>query len=84
MSLVNILATGLIVMAVYSGGERFAPALDVLGDVTMLVLALAGLGALIYLVIFLLRPRQKVSVFATSSAQYSAQLGGTRTARMGA
>ena len=48
------------------------------------VLALAGLGGLIYTAVFLLKPRQKVQVYASSSAQYAAHAGGTRSVRMGA
>ena len=83
-SLVNILATGLIVTLIGVAGPKLVPALDALGDVTMAVLALAGLGGLIYTAVFLLKPRKKVQVYASSSAQYAAQVGGTRSVRMGA
>jgi len=83
-SLVNILFTGLIMLAVASGGEKLAAALGVAADFTMLLLALVGAGALVYLVIFLLKPREKRRILATTSAQFSAQIGGTRSARMGA
>ncbi|HVJ19143.1 MAG TPA: complex I subunit 1 family protein [Polyangiaceae bacterium] len=83
-SLVNILFTGLIMLAVAAGGEKAAASLGVVADFTMLLLAVAGAGAAIYLVIFLLKPREKRRILAMSSAQFAAQIGGTRSARMGA
>ncbi|HEV8246490.1 MAG TPA: complex I subunit 1 family protein [Polyangiaceae bacterium] len=84
LSLLNILATGLIVMAVQAAGAKLAPVLALLGNLSMLLLALAGGAGFVYLIVFLLRPREKIRVLATTSAQYSAQIGGTRSARMGA
>jgi NADH-quinone oxidoreductase subunit H len=83
-SLVNILATGLIVTLIGVAGAKLVPVLDTLGDLTMAALALAGLGGVVYLAVFLLKPRQKVQVYASTSAQFAAQAGGTRSVRMGA
>lgn len=82
-SLVNVLATGLIVTLIGVAGPKLEPVLDTLGDVTMAVIALAGLFGAVYAVVFLLKPRQKLQVYASSSAQFAAQAGGTpRSLRM--
>jgi NADH-quinone oxidoreductase subunit H len=81
-SLVNILLTGLVVILVQGGGEGLEASLDTIGDVTMALVAASGLAAVIYLVVFMVTPRDKHKIFASSSAQYAAELGGTRTARM--
>jgi NADH-quinone oxidoreductase subunit H len=83
-SLVNILITGAVVLALGSGGLAMTRALDVLGDLTMALLAALGLGALVWLGIFLSTPRQRKKTLATSAAQYAAEVGGTRSLRMGA
>jgi NADH-quinone oxidoreductase subunit H len=81
-SLVNILATGVLILAVQSAGPSVAHALDVISDLTKLTLALLGLGALVLFVLFLLKPRSKRRSLASTSAQFAAALGGTREARM--
>jgi NADH-quinone oxidoreductase subunit H len=83
-SLLNILFTGLVVMAVQSSGGKLESALTLVGRLTMLLVALAGAGGLIYAVLFALNPREKRRILASSSAQFAAQVGGTRSARMGA
>jgi NADH-quinone oxidoreductase subunit H len=83
-SLVNILFTGLIMLAVGAAGAKVGGALATLGDLSMLLVALVGAGAMIYLVVFLLKPREKRRIFASTSAQFTAQIGGTRSVRMSA
>ena len=43
-----------------------------------------GIGLVVWLAVFLSTPRKRKQTLATSSAQYAAEVGGTRTARMGA
>lgn len=83
-SLVNILATGLLMLLVASASESVKNGLAVLADVTMLVVVLLGLFALVRFVLFLLQPPNKRRMLVTSSARFAAAAGGTRTARMGA
>jgi len=83
-SLLNILATGLIVLAVQESGASFQNGLRVLGDLTEGFVALAGLGFGIWFVLFLLKPAEHRRLLATSAAQFAASMGGTRTSRMGA
>jgi NADH-quinone oxidoreductase subunit H len=81
-SLVNVLATGLGVMLLQSAEGTFASVLRALCDVSALVVGLAMAGALVSLVVFLLKPAHKRSMLASTSAQFAAQMGGTRTFRM--
>jgi NADH-quinone oxidoreductase subunit H len=83
-SLVNVLATGLIVLALASGGAKVESGLRLLADLTMAVLALGGLAGAIWFVVFMLRPVEKRRMLASTSAQFAAHLGGTRSAKMGA
>ena len=83
-SLVNVLATGLVILALQSAGGRFEGGLRVLADVCTGIVALAGLGGFIWTFAFLLRPVEKRKMLASTSAQFAEAVGGTRNARMGA
>lgn len=83
-SLANILITGFVVMAIRTGGASVAHAMDMLSNACNLLLAAAGIGLAVWLAIFLSTPRKRKQTLATTSAQYAANVGGTRTARMGA
>jgi NADH-quinone oxidoreductase subunit H len=83
-SLVNILATGLVVLVLQSAEGTFSRALRTLSDLSMLLVGLAMLGGVVWFVVFLLKPPNKRRMLASSSAQFAASMGGTRTARMGA
>jgi len=56
--------------------------LNVAADLSMLAIALTGIGLGIWLVLFLLKPVHKRRLVVTSSAQYAEKRGGTRWARM--
>ncbi|HLV22061.1 MAG TPA: complex I subunit 1 family protein [Polyangiaceae bacterium] len=83
-SLVNILLTGLIVLAVQAAGPSIGASLAIIGDLTEAVLAVAGIAGAVAFVLFLLKPAQKRRYLVSTSQQYAAAAGGTRTARMGA
>jgi NADH-quinone oxidoreductase subunit H len=82
VSLVNILITGAVILALQSAGPSIMNALRFLGDVTMGLIAVAGIVALVSFVSFVVQPSKKRRLLATSSAKFAAALGGTRTARM--
>lgn len=83
-SLVNILVTGLVVLAIQSGGASAQSFTSLLGHVAQWVVALGGLIGLVLFVRFLLQPPQHRKSLVSSSAKYAASMGGTPTARMGA
>ena len=83
-SLANVVATGVIVMAIVSAGPEVGKFMDLLADYTKAFVALAGLGGFIYFVVFLVKPVHKRKTLSSSSAQYAAAAGGTRSARMSA
>lgn len=83
-SLVNILATGLVMLAIGSAGASVVPALNFLGDLTMGVVALAEVAAVVALFVLFMTPAKKRRLIASSSARFAQLMGGTRTARMGA
>ena len=82
ISLVNILATGLGVLLLQGAEGGFAGALRALCDASNLLVAAAMIGAVVWLVVFLLKPVHKRRMLASTSAQFAAQMGGTRSARM--
>ncbi len=81
-SLVNILATGLLVLLFHDAEGGFATALRTLSDLSMLLVGLAMFAGAVWFVVFLLKPPHKRRMLASSSAKYAASMGGTRTARM--
>jgi len=83
-SLVNIMATGLIVLAIQGASPSFMNGLRLVGDITEGITALLGLAAGVALIAFLLKPVQHRRVMAATAAQLAAAMGGTRTSRMGA
>ena len=83
-SLCNILFTGLVLLAVGSAGAGVFQALGLAADLSMALLALAQVGAVVALVLFLFRPAEKRRLLASSSAQFAATAGGTKSVRMGA
>lgn len=83
-SLANVLVTGVIVMAIVTGGPAVGKFMALLGDYSKAFVALAGLGGFIYFIVFLVKPVHKRKSLASSSAQFAAAAGGTRSARMSA
>jgi len=83
-SLANILFTGFVVMAIRTGGAAVEHGMSVLANLCNLLLALGGLGLLVWFAVFMCTPRKRKQLLATTSAQYAAEVGGTRTLRMGA
>jgi NADH-quinone oxidoreductase subunit H len=83
-SLANILLTGFIVMAIRSGGPTAEKAMSSLANLCNVVLALGGIALVVWFAVFMCTPRKRKQLLATTSAQYAAEVGGTRTLRMGA
>lgn len=83
-SLANVVVTGVIVMAIVTGGPAVAKFMALLADYSKALVALAGLGGFVYFVVFLVKPVHKRKSLASSSAQFAAAAGGTRSARMSA
>jgi NADH-quinone oxidoreductase subunit H len=83
-SLANVLATGLIVMAIVTGGPAVATFMSLLADYSKALVALAGIGGFIYFIVFLVKPVHKRKSLASTSAQFAHAAGGTRSARMSA
>jgi NADH-quinone oxidoreductase subunit H len=83
-SLANVVVTGLVVMAIVTGGPAVAKFMSLVGDYSKALVALAGLGGFIYFIVFMVKPVHKRKSLASSSAQFAAAAGGTRSARMSA
>jgi hypothetical protein len=83
-SLVNILLTGLIILVIAGLGGAAQRGLAVAAELSMAFVALLGLAAFVWFLLFMLTPAKKRRLLATTSAQFAAALGGTRSARMGA
>jgi NADH-quinone oxidoreductase subunit H len=84
LSLGNILVTGLVILVIQSASESFKRGFDVAADLTKAVIAVGGIVAFIALVRFLLSAPRHQRTITSTSAQYAAAAGGTRSAEMGA
>lgn len=81
-SLVNILATAVVMLAIDSFGPQAQRGLAFAGELTMALIAVLGLAALVALIVFLLTPRKKQRLVVSTSARFAEAMGGTHTARM--
>ena len=84
VSVLNLLATGLVILLVDGAGDSVAWALAWLGDVCQVVVAVGATLSGVALLHFWLRPVKRSRDPATSAVRAAAALGGTRAARMGA
>jgi len=71
-------------MAIRTGGPVAEKVMSSLANVCNIALALGGLGLLVWFAVFMCTPRKRKQLLVTTSAQYAAEVGGTRTLRMGA
>jgi NADH-quinone oxidoreductase subunit H len=83
-SLANIMITSFVVVSIRSGGPSLGHAMSTLSNLCNLLLVAAGIGLAIWFAVFMCTPRKRKQFLATTSAQYAAEAGGTRTLRMGA
>ncbi|MBI4699834.1 MAG: NADH-quinone oxidoreductase subunit H [Deltaproteobacteria bacterium] len=80
LGLGNILLTGLVVLALASGGKDVDAVLQTAGDVTQALVALGALVALVILITWLLEPPRYGRFVQSSSARQAASSGGVETA----
>jgi NADH-quinone oxidoreductase subunit H len=83
-SLANILLTSFVVMAIHTSGPGVARTMAALANACNLLIAIGGLGLIVWFALFMVTPRKRKQTLATTSAQYATETGGTRTLRMGA
>ncbi|HOU91968.1 MAG TPA: NADH-quinone oxidoreductase subunit H, partial [Polyangiaceae bacterium] len=83
-SLLNILGTGLLILAIQQAGPHLAGALAIAADLSMALVAVATIGSLLALVSFWMEPARHAAMPATSAVRAARARGGTRSARMGA
>lgn len=81
-SLANILATGIVWLAVQRGGDSTAATLKVVADVTQGIVAAAITAGLVYIVVGLVRSRLLREQIIGSSATFASAAGGTKEAPM--
>ena len=84
LSIANILVTGIVQRLLSLGGEATTSVLNIIAEVTQLLLAGCGLWAAIALGLELLKPAKHQRTIFSSAARFAEQMGGTRSRRMGA
>jgi NADH-quinone oxidoreductase subunit H len=84
VSLVNVLATALLVLWIQQGGAQTQDVLRAIGDVTEALVAVMGIVIAVIGVRFVLEPAHKQRLIASSVARLVATIGGLKTSRMGA
>ncbi len=82
VSLLNIMVTATVMLAIQSSSVAMQANLAVLAQLSMVVLAAIGLGLGVALVVFLFVPTYKQRLVVNSAARYAELMGGTREARM--
>jgi NADH-quinone oxidoreductase subunit H len=82
LALVNILLTGLGLLAIEAGGPTVTAAIDMLCDLSQALVALASLGAAVALITWMLEPRVPRPIVEGSSARFAAAAGGVKASEM--
>ncbi len=81
-ALINMMLTGLILLAIREGGPGLSNALDVAGDVTQALVFLAGVAGVIGLISSILAPPRRRARSISSSATFAEAQGGTKMSPM--
>lgn len=81
-SLLNIMVTATIILAIQSASAQAQSAIESLAELTMALIALGGIAMGVGLVIFLFAPNEKRRLVVNSAARYAEMMGGTREAKM--
>jgi NADH-quinone oxidoreductase subunit H len=79
LAIANLLITGVVVLAVQTAGPGVESVLQVAGDITQAIIALAMLGGFVTLVAWILEPASHKRFLQSTAARFAAQAGGTKT-----
>jgi len=82
LTLVNIMVTGAIMLAVDAGGPQVVKGLDLVADITQGLLAIGGLLGSIAMVTWLLEPPKRQRIVVSTSAKLVDAAGGVKPSRM--
>jgi NADH-quinone oxidoreductase subunit H len=82
VSLLNLMLTAIGILGADSLGPAAAQALTLAGELSMALVMLLGAAAVVSLSVYLLTPREKQVVVATSAARFARALGGIREAKL--
>jgi NADH-quinone oxidoreductase subunit H len=82
LSLVNILVTGIVILAIDAGGAGVMSVLDVVADLTQALIALGGLLGLVAFVTFLLEPPKRQRLALSTTARFADATGGVKPTEM--
>ncbi len=78
LTLVNMMVTGIVVLAVDSAPEGLRSGLQVAADVSHALVAVGGFAAVVALIAGLLEPIDRQRTLASTSARFAAAAGGTK------
>jgi NADH-quinone oxidoreductase subunit H len=81
-ALVNMVVTGMLLLAIGQGGVGLSNALDFLGDVTQGLVLVTGTTGIIWLISAILAPRRHHVRSTSSSATFAEAEGGTKLSPM--
>jgi len=81
-SLVNVMLTATFILAIQSASAQVQGWLTWAGQLSMLLLGLGFLASVVALLVFLMTPRQKRKLVASSAARYAEAMGGVRSLKM--
>lgn len=81
-SLFNVMATATVILAIQASSDQAREMVATLGQLSMMLVVLLGIGAVVGLVLFLFAPNEKRRLVVNSAARYAEMMGGTREAKM--
>jgi NADH-quinone oxidoreductase subunit H len=82
LALLNIMLTGLVLLAIDSGSENVVAAVDMAAAATQMLVAVGGLVAIVAIVTWLLEPPTRRRVVQSSSARFASAAGGVKVTEM--
>ncbi|XXX77994.1 complex I subunit 1 family protein [Sorangium sp. So ce134] len=80
LTLVNMMVTGIVVLAVDSAPAGLRGGLQVAADITHALVAVGGFAAVVALIAGLLEPVERQRIIVSTSARFAAAAGGTKAA----
>jgi NADH-quinone oxidoreductase subunit H len=78
LSLANIMVTGIVVLAIQSGGPGVASVMKIAADVTQAIVALGAVAGVVALVMGLLEPVERKKFLQSTAARFAEAAGGTK------
>lgn len=81
-ALVNMMVTGIVMLAIDHAGVGVSNALGIAAQLTQFAIVIGGVAAFVWFVSFLLKPIERKRTIVSSAARFAAAKGGVKSAPM--